>query len=239
MKMAVSVTGWVFLGVYLVYCLFMAFYVVHFHKKLRFLQRHEICDNIHLPAFQRKDYRNWNRFYFFLGAVLLLPIRLLALLTLLLMYYLIMRLLTLLFCYCDFSKKQSKAFIRISAFIARVIGRSMMFCFGFYWISEEEVVADQEDTRYFYDYGEVDYSVVISNHVHFFDSLYFLASKVQASFIANIKVKSMPLVGFLLTIMQTIFVDRSNPESRKKCILDLKQRIQKIKASPESIFPNK
>ena len=230
--MAISTAAWVALGLYLAYCLAMLLFVLYFHRKMRFLLRHEITQNVHLPAFQRNDYPRWNRLYFFLGAVTLLPVRVFCLLVVIGLFYLIIKVLPWLFCLCDLSQKQSRAFICIVSFIARVVNRLVLFFFGFYWIQEEELEADEEDARYFYNFGENSYSTVIANHVHFLDGVFFCASSVRPCFIANISVKSYPVMGFICQVFQTIFVDRSDQESKIQAVRDLQSRIQRIKKDP-------
>ena len=211
----------------------MLFYIYYLFKKLSFLQRHEITDNIHLPAFERKDYKNWNKFYFYLGAILLLPIRCFLMIIIFTFACIFCILIYLLFCRCKKNAKPSKAYVKIVSFFSRVFSRLILFTFGFYWISHKEIIPNEEDTRYFYDYGENRYSTIISNHVNFTDPFYFLSSAFESCFISNIKVKDIFVIGFLSKVLQTIFVDRSSSESKLKCIEDLKERVKIVKKNPE------
>ena len=234
--MQVSNTLWVCLSIYLAYLVIMLLVINYMYKKFAFLNNPKIRNNPDLPAFERKDYKDWNRFHMFIGAALLFPIRVVTLIGISVLLYIFFLIITLCFCTCDPLKIKSSVYMNLIHFLKRFLARMNLFIFGYYWINYKEIEPAPKDTLYFNNYGENKYSTVIMNHVHFVDGFFLSLLKNPVCFIANSKVKSMPVVGFLIKCCQSIFVDRSSKESKARALVMLKERVPKIKNNPGSKF---
>jgi len=90
----------------------------------------------------------------------------------------------------------------------------LLLLVGFVWINEENRTVVPPDC------------IVVSNHVSFYDILYFL-SAFAPPFVAKQGVKDIPFVGFIAEMMECIFVDRENRTSPSATSL-IALRLEKI-----------
>jgi len=91
-----------------------------------------------------------------------------------------------------------------------------------------------------YDFEDQNYSLIISNHIGFFDVLFVLYLH-QPGFIAKKMVKDYPFFGSVAKGINCLFVDRENEQARKKIMDDIylrqKNYLEKKSLTPLAIFP--
>lgn len=98
--------------------------------------------------------------------------------------------------------------------------RFQTFLFGFWWIRTKGECASKQEAP-----------IIVSNHVSPFEPFY-LVGKTMATPVQRIEDSRAPIVGTIQKAMQIMFVDRSNPASRKKCLQTIEER-----SDPQSRFP--
>ncbi|XP_057793936.1 lysophospholipid acyltransferase LPEAT1-like isoform X2 [Salvia miltiorrhiza] len=143
--------------------------------------------------------------------VILVPIRVVAGMTILVSYYVICRVCTAFRApnreeggeeqedYAHLRGWRRAVILRTGRFLSR----AMLFVFGFYWISEtsnENESGDHSD-------GLKRYGAIISNHVSYIDILYHMSSSFP-SFVAKRSVSKLPLVGLISKCLGCVFVQR-------------------------------
>ena len=74
-----------------------------------------------------------------------------------------------------------------------------------------------------YDFSDDKYSLIISNHIGFFDVVVLMA-KYSAGFMAKIDVKDYYFVGPIATAMHCLYIRRESSEERKKIFEQLEER---------------
>ena len=74
-----------------------------------------------------------------------------------------------------------------------------------------------------YDFSDDKYSLIISNHIGFFDVVVLMA-KYSAGFMAKIDVKDYYFVGPIATAMHCLYIRRESTEERKKIFEQLEER---------------
>lgn len=81
--------------------------------------------------------------------------------------------------------------------------------------------------------------IIVANHQSYIDvALIFRAIPVMCRTLAKVELAKVPLFGYLYKQM-TVLVDRSNPASKRKSIMDLKKSIQRgehVFVFPEGTF---
>ena len=91
-----------------------------------------------------------------------------------------------------------------------------------------------------YDFNEKKYSLVISNHIGFFDVLLILYLH-QPGFIAKKMIEDYPFFGSVAKGINCLFVDRENEIARKKILDDIYMRqknyMEGKSLTPLAIFP--
>ncbi|XP_034017152.1 lysophosphatidylcholine acyltransferase 1 [Thalassophryne amazonica] len=108
----------------------------------------------------------------------------------------------------------------------RVIMRAMWFCGGFHWIKVKgERVSPSEASI-----------LTMAPHSSYFDAI--PVTMTMCSMVAKLESKSIPLWGTLISYIRPVFVFRSDPDSRRKTIEEIKRRAQSGGAWPQiMIFP--
>jgi 1-acyl-sn-glycerol-3-phosphate acyltransferase len=81
---------------------------------------------------------------------------------------------------------------------------------------------------------ESKHAIIISNHMSFMDIFYFLSQSRPVCFVSNHLVIKYPLVGKIAQIIQCVFVNRKEKESKIKCLNDLKERAENLRQLPDS-----
>lgn len=227
----------ILLIIYLTICFFSMFYSLYLYKKLSYLQSPLIRKNLRYPAFNRKDYPKWNIFLLMLGAFFLAPIRIILTLLMAVILVIIIRVAGF-FCCIDTSGevKNKGCFMICVSKILPFMSRCVLFFLGMWWVHEKKQIPRSENIEYFHNYGETKQAVIIGNHVSVIDSFYLFAKRGPISFIASKRFGKFPLFGFLGSMVQCLYVDRSNPESRKKTFETLVQRVDNIGNDPKCKF---
>ncbi|KAL6504399.1 Lysophospholipid acyltransferase lpeat1 [Orobanche gracilis] len=163
---------------------------------------------------------------FLLGVALmvLVPIRVMAGITVLVVYYVICRVCTaFLASNRDEVEQEDYAHIggwRRAVIVAsgRFLSRVMLFVFGFYWICENSkcTEVDAQLSRELGQSEEVGRpGVIISNHVSYIDILYHMSSSFP-SFVAKRSVAKLPLVGLISKCLGCVYVQRELKSSDSK-----------------------
>jgi 1-acyl-sn-glycerol-3-phosphate acyltransferase len=75
--------------------------------------------------------------------------------------------------------------------------------------------------------------LLIANHVSYWDII-ALASLYPMAFVAKSEISTWPLVGFLISQCQTLYVERGTGQGRIRALHDLRKRLQEC---PVCIFP--
>ncbi|KAA8537663.1 hypothetical protein F0562_027347 [Nyssa sinensis] len=156
----------------------------------------------------------------------LLPIRVVAATTILMVYYLICRVCTLFRAPNREDEQEDYAHMggwRRAVIVqsGRFLSRAMFFVFGFYWIKEtyrnlelDEKLNNETECK---DQSEEPErpGAIISNHVSYLDILYHMSSSFP-SFVAKRSVAKLPLVGLISKCLGCVYVQRESKSSDSK-----------------------
>ncbi|RCV23655.1 hypothetical protein SETIT_5G024200v2 [Setaria italica] len=165
-----------------------------------------------------------------LAAAVLLPLRFVAGMLVLLLYYLVCRVCTL----CVESDRgrprlagwRRKAVLRSGCALAR----AMLFVFGFYWIRETDkrLPSSVEDVNQELPEELGRPGAIVSNHVSYVDILYHMSASFP-SFVAKESVSRLPLVGLISKCLGCIFVQRESKSSDSKGVSGaVTERVQEV-----------
>jgi hypothetical protein len=226
----------IFLAIYVIYAIFIACYMNRLFKRFSYLSKPEIRQSEEFPGFTRDDYKDWSKFHFTVGAIFLFPFRMLLTFFLMGFGLCILFICSFFCCTFSYSKKISKGFKVLSNTIIVIFVRVFMLINGLFWIEYTYVDPKPYNIEYFEHLGEVANASIICNHTTWEDIFFFLAQPKSVGFISNSSVKKIPVVGQVAQIIQCIFVDRKDPESKKKCLEDLRTRAKNIKSDIKSII---
>ncbi|KAG0517720.1 hypothetical protein BDA96_09G113500 [Sorghum bicolor] len=168
------------------------------------------------------------------AAVVLVPLRVMAGVLVLVVYYLVCRVCTL---RVEEEREggEGDGYARLDGWrragvvrCGRALARAMLFVFGFYWIREYDCrFPNAED-------DDVDQSketerpgAIVSNHVSYVDILYHMSASFP-SFVAKRSVARLPLVGLISKCLGCIFVQRESKTSDFKGVSGaVTERIQR------------
>ncbi|KAL1539562.1 lysophospholipid acyltransferase LPEAT1-like isoform X1 [Salvia divinorum] len=144
--------------------------------------------------------------------VILVPIRVVAGMTILVSYYVICRVCTVFRAPNreDGEEQEDYAHLRgwrraVILRSGRFLSRAVLFVFGFYWISETRNGNENESNDHSEEFER--YGAIISNHVSYIDILYHMSSSFP-SFVAKRSVSKLPLVGLISKCLGCVFVQR-------------------------------
>ena len=223
-----------FLFMYFLYAIWMFYFVNNLFQKYSFLSKPECILNDKYPAFTRSDYHKWSKCKMFFCGLILLPIRVIAITGIVIIAFLELKFIVLIFGIKDFNLPQNPKFLKISKLCLRINCRLILLFFGFLWIPKKTIKSNTPS--YFTKLPESDNAIIVSNHISFIDIFFHLSHSTPVCFVSNQLVINYPLVGMIAQIIQCVFVDRRNKQSRQKCISDLKQRSDKLANNPESNY---
>ncbi|KAK3231568.1 hypothetical protein Dsin_003449 [Dipteronia sinensis] len=154
-----------------------------------------------------------------LALVTLVPIRVVLAMIVLILYYLICRICTLFSTPNREDEQEDYAHLggwRRSVIVqcGRFFSRSMLFVFGFYWISETYRIPNSQDKSEVSNQPEEPErpGAIISNHVSYLDILYHMSSSFS-SFVAKRSVAKLPLVGLISKCLGCVYVQRESKSS--------------------------
>ncbi|XP_066366970.1 lysophospholipid acyltransferase LPEAT1-like [Miscanthus floridulus] len=182
------------------------------------------------------------------AAVVLVPLRVVAGVLVLVVYYLVCRVCTL---RVEEEREggEGEGYARLDGWrragvvrCGRALARAMLFVFGFYWIRDYDCrFPNAED-------DDVDQSkeierpgAIVSNHVSYVDILYHMSASFP-SFVAKRSVARLPLVGLISKCLGCIFVQRESKTSDFKgvsgAVTERIQRAHQQKNAPTMLlFP--
>ncbi|KAJ7966723.1 Lysophospholipid acyltransferase [Quillaja saponaria] len=158
-----------------------------------------------------------------LALIILVPIRVVAALTILILYYLICRICTLFSAPNREEEQEDYAHMggwrrAVIVQCGRALSRAILFVLGFYWINEsyrnrntdEKSNNEKEDKNQ--TEGPERPGVIISNHISYLDILYHMSSSFP-SFVAKRSVAKLPLVGLISKCLGCVYVQRESKSS--------------------------
>ncbi|XP_072983325.1 lysophospholipid acyltransferase LPEAT1-like isoform X6 [Typha latifolia] len=153
-----------------------------------------------------------------IAIVTLVPIRFVAGVLILLVYYLICRFCTLFSVpnrddgqedYAHMVGWRREVVVRCGRFSSR----AMLFVFGFYWIRVDDRSLSTTEDEHGEQSDETERpGAIISNHVSYLDILYHMSSSFP-SFVAKRSVARLPLVGLISKCLGCIYVQRESKAS--------------------------
>ncbi|KAM9384869.1 lysophosphatidylcholine acyltransferase 1 [Pholidichthys leucotaenia] len=94
----------------------------------------------------------------------------------------------------------------------RVIMRALWFCGGFHWIHVKGKRAPSSEVPI----------LTVAPHSSFFDAIPI--TMTMCSIVAKLESRSIPVWGTLISSIRPVFVSRSNQDSRRKTVEQIKQR---------------
>ena len=146
-------------------------------------------------AFVRKDRRNWSFTEFYLVGLLILPFRVLFLLTELSILWLLIKPYSL--CFLRGPNIPMNKYYRLYVnFLIQIFSRLFLFTMGFIWISRKKARFDTQKYPNLSCTGKLeDALMIISNHVSDFDSLVHSASG-DRGYVSKMAFKYYPFFGF-------------------------------------------
>lgn len=108
----------------------------------------------------------------------------------------------------------------------RVIMRAMWFCGGFHWITVKGEQAPPSRAPI----------LTLAPHSSYFDAI--PVTMTMASIVAKAESKSIPVWGTLINFIRPVFVSRSDPDSRRKTVEEIRRRAHSGGEWPQiMIFP--
>ncbi|KAF5792458.1 putative plasmalogen synthase [Helianthus annuus] len=152
--------------------------------------------------------------------ITLFPLRLVLATLVVVLYYLICKACTLFAVPKREDEQEDYAHIggwrrKVIFWFGRVLGRALLFVFGFYWINETYRNPDI-DSKFDHELEVTEKSeesdrpgAIISNHVSHLDILYHMSSSFP-SFVAKRSVGKLPLVGLISKCLGCIYVQRES-----------------------------
>ncbi|KAL2489371.1 Lysophospholipid acyltransferase LPEAT1 [Forsythia ovata] len=158
-----------------------------------------------------------------LGLILLVPIRVVASMSILVIYYIICRVCTVLKAPNREDEQEDYAHMggwRRAVIVqsGRFFSRALLFVFGFYWIQKTSRSNDVEG-KLNNESESKDQSeemerpgAIVSNHVSYLDILYHMSSSFP-SFVAKRSVAKLPLIGLISKCLGCIYVQRESKSS--------------------------
>ncbi|CAN6360431.1 unnamed protein product [Urochloa humidicola] len=182
------------------------------------------------------------------AAVVLVPLRVVAGMLVLVVYYLVCRVCTL---RVEEEREggEGDGYARLEGWrregvvrCGRALARAMLFVFGFYWIREFDCrFPDAEDEHVDHSKEMERPGAVVSNHVSYVDILYHMSASFP-SFVAKRSVARLPLVGLISKCLGCIFVQRESKTSDFKgvsgAVIERIQRAHQQKNAPMMLlFP--
>lgn len=143
----------------------------------------------------------------------------------------------------SFEEEQSKIFMFIQRQIFIVVSRFCLFCIGLSPTKKKQQVSDFLSDYVKYEKMQKNKlaPIIISNHCTIADYLFFLHLKRPAGFLADAKIKNMPLYGKLSQTMQGIYLDRGSNNSKDQALEAIMNRVKNIQEGKDIpqilIFP--
>lgn len=219
--------------------LFSLLFLLYAFKMIKFINSafekyenmHKLCNTLSTEdpffPFSRSDFPHWSKLKFYLGAIFLLPIRLILSIFCLLFCFFFVKLVLL---NADLDKPIigfRKYFLK---FFVSYTCRFLLFIAGIYRIR----ILEEKIENYMPNYrpnlnSNSQAPIIVSNHVSWIDTLFYLSSTFFPSFVAKEEVSFMPIVGYIAKTIQVLFVDRESRGDKDLILKKIKERCMKIK----------
>ena len=116
----------------------------------------------------------------------------------------------------------------LAVYPLRFLSRAMLWCLGVWWISIERLPGSAGTSA--------EMPVIVANHTSLLDAMFgswFLAPMA----VSKLAVKHIPIAGRFAVAMQTIFVDRKDPDSKHKVLDQIKRRTRDPRFPSLMIYP--
>ncbi|XP_044530773.1 lysophosphatidylcholine acyltransferase 2-like [Gracilinanus agilis] len=177
------------------------------------------------PFLKERNYSHWHWFCIGLGSVLLLPLRIFLLLLIVIIAWPLTVAVT-----AFYPKKQSQPLPkwrrRLTKILVLVLCRSLFFILGFLVKVKGERASSLEAPI-----------LVAAPHSSFFDGIAWVFTGLP-SIVSRQETARVPLVGRIVLIGQPVLVSRSDPDSRKNTVNEIKKRATSSGIWPQIlIFP--
>ncbi|XP_030609610.1 lysophospholipid acyltransferase LPCAT4-like isoform X2 [Archocentrus centrarchus] len=95
-----------------------------------------------------------------------------------------------------------------------LLGRAVFFCVGFHWVKVKGRKADVKEAPI----------MVVAPHSSYLDMVIMFPGQVP-SVVSRSENKNLPVIGALLECSQSIMVSRKDPNSRKRVVSEVSQRV--------------
>ncbi|KAM6903398.1 lysophosphatidylcholine acyltransferase 1 [Lycodopsis pacificus] len=126
----------------------------------------------------------------------------------------------------DFVIEPQSWWMRFIDLCLRVIMRAMWFCGGFHWIKVKGERAAQSEVPI----------ITAAPHSSYFDAI--PVTLTMCSIVTKLESRSIPVWGTLISYIRPVFVFRSDQDSRRKTVEEIKRRAQSGGEWPQiMIFP--
>ena len=170
-------------------------------------------------AFQAKDELVYWKII--LGGMIIFPFKFISLLCIIIAFIIYLSIFHIV--YRNFSKDEEifKKYEKAIKFFVWMFYNASMIN-----LKEKQINCHNVYKRYLgpeYDFSNDNYSLLISNHIGFYDTIINLYLH-PCSFIAKIEVSSFPIFGTITKLINCIFVDRKNENSRKDMLNKIYER---------------
>eukprot|EP00331_Platyophrya_macrostoma_P032511 CAMPEP_0176458272 /NCGR_PEP_ID=MMETSP0127-20121128/32489_1 /TAXON_ID=938130 /ORGANISM="Platyophrya macrostoma, Strain WH" /LENGTH=257 /DNA_ID=CAMNT_0017848799 /DNA_START=25 /DNA_END=794 /DNA_ORIENTATION=+ len=213
-----------------------------FHGDLDYILKEDEEYAKQFTAFRRNDILNWNKFELVFGAVFLLPYRFVFSMLSLVVCGILCGVLTI----GQDLKKEIPAWRKfLIRGVTQSLPRLMLYLFGIYRIERKYHKITDYDPTYPKEFLDrkppTTVPIAVSNHISFLDIFYFMICRHYPCFLAMKEVASWPIVGWIATVRQAVFVNREDRTAKDAVIEVIKTRVRDIQSGrkfpPMIIFP--
>eukprot|EP00357_Protocruzia_adherens_P033970 CAMPEP_0114987702 /NCGR_PEP_ID=MMETSP0216-20121206/9164_1 /TAXON_ID=223996 /ORGANISM="Protocruzia adherens, Strain Boccale" /LENGTH=325 /DNA_ID=CAMNT_0002350349 /DNA_START=140 /DNA_END=1117 /DNA_ORIENTATION=- len=179
-------------------------------------------------AFIREDITKWSKCKFFVGGLIFMPARLILVVTSILTYYLIIRIMLI---GSDRFKPYGPIRRTLLKMMNMLIGRILLLYVGIFWIKIKDFRLTDAKTK------KKEFApVLLSNHLSIVDILVLMAME-GPSFVSKEELYHVPVVGASAAAMQSVFVKRSDAESRGSALDTIIDRKREVLEAQGKGFP--
>ena len=211
-------------------------------RKIRYLTDFEPNKMGRVLCGSRYDQAYLNKWEIYFGAVIILPVRTAAVLSLTAIGLIFSNIFCLVFGVRDatYYKPRSKLYFALHYYVIGFLSRCAHFCLGFYrmptrLLSLKDYWADYKPQQ---DVSRA--PLIISNHVSYLDMWTLLHVSEIPGFLAKSSIRHLPIVGHFAKIHHCIFFNRDDPVERERItnmIADRCKLVEEGKMRPLLIFP--
>lgn len=236
------------LALMVAYLAYVAAILIYLHRLLRIDLAFTLKDPADVPEkwqpFVRYDRHKWRLWEIYLGALTLLPMRIIMFVSAMVTWGafnwalslgISKRIFTILYIGLDSSREWPAMRFRIFNANIKWCARFILVCaFGFYEVKHVRVTGGEGFIK--------DHScpLIVSNHTSWFDTIILIRHFVP-SFLAKRDVQSTPIVAQWSAFLRCIYVTRESQGNRSDAVEHIRERIEAVQAGshlpPLLIFP--